>query len=659
MLFRSERLLHLLKTDPEAGLRHAIPMNNFPNRGLAPPGGTLQPHSLDFDPHRLGGRPADVWNVPPNMQENLRRLYREMADREMQLGRYQRAAYIYAQLLGDLVSAAHTLRQGKLYREAALLYEEHLRNPLEAARCLAEGGLLLEAIERYEKLGRWLDVADLQTRLGNHAAAEAAIRRVIAERLAQDDILEAAKLLEERLNQTDEALELLRNAWPGSKQAANCMGAYFQTLARLGRHDAALEQLGQLERSTVPDNLALPLLTVLGNPARTYPHAGVRHRSLDFSRKLVSRQFARPTLPDDDAGRLVESLVRLVPQDRLLARDGNRFLADRREARRQSALRTPPPLPAKKPFVIRRIELPRQMEWLALRNEWHSFFAAGVTANRLTVVRGVWEGEFQSVSWDCPTQLAKTGLLFEPTGDRGNALAVAVLNRKPLLEQRFPATPQFFNQSCMVGTPSWYPLQMLPFAFGEHSVWCGHVAAGQAVLSCHDKRGKLLRTLDVTADLLTDAERAERTRLCAVAIGTGVAMALGNRLIVNRGDGGMRRIDLPGQVIALAATPLHTRQGIAIFMEHGAAMHWVGGDNLIELDRDIASPKGLFVPGGPLVLISEGQGMLVNVQGQNLQSVCRFELPNRHAIGLSATSSPNQFATLGSTGDLTLYGIPA
>src|SRR5712672_493978 len=174
------RLLSLLDKDPEAGLRHAIPMNNFPHRGVAPPGSRLGQRSPDFDARRLGGRPADFWAVPYDLQEVLRRRYREMADREMQLGRFRRAAYIYA---------------------------EQLHNPLEGARCLAEGGLLLEAIERYEKHARWLEVAELYERLGDHAAAASAIRRVVNECLAQDDILGAAKLVEERLRLPDEAID--------------------------------------------------------------------------------------------------------------------------------------------------------------------------------------------------------------------------------------------------------------------------------------------------------------------------------------------------------------------------------------------------------------------------------------------------------------------
>ena len=191
----------------------------------------MGPRSLNFDPRRLGGGPADFWNLPGKLQEILRRRYRETADREMQLGRYRRAAYIYAQLLGDLVSAANAFKQGLLFREAALVYEEHLKNPLEAARCLAEGGFLAEAIEHYEKLDRWLDIADLQKRAGNLAAVENAIRRVVNERLSQGDILGAAKLVEEKLQASDEALEMLLGAWPSSHQAASCVSAAFQILA--------------------------------------------------------------------------------------------------------------------------------------------------------------------------------------------------------------------------------------------------------------------------------------------------------------------------------------------------------------------------------------------------------------------------------------------
>jgi tetratricopeptide (TPR) repeat protein len=653
------RLLHLLDTDPEAGLRQAIPLSGFAHRGTAPPSNRLGSRSLHFDPSQLGGRPADFWNVPMDLQEVLRRRYREMADREMQLGRHRRAAYIYAELLGDLVSSANAFKQGKLFREAALLYEDHLKNPLEAARCLAEGGLLAEAIERFEKLGRWLEVADLHERVGNSAAAEEALRRVVNERLALQDVLGAAKLIEERLHAPDEALEILFRSWPSSRQASGCVGAAFQLLARLGRHEVALERLAQFTRESISESLTLPLVSVLGTITREYPHEPVRHRAADFSRVLIARQLQRPGFASEEAGRLLEHLVRLAPQDRLLSRDANRYLADRRGMELRSRRVTPPPAPGDKPVVHRRFELPRQIQWLHLRREWHWFFALGVTAKRVTLLRGVWEGESQSLSWDCPAEAVKQGIVFEPTGEQGKAVALARMDGSQFGQKRFPAADIFFNQECLAGTPSWLPTQGSPFAIGEDAVWTVHLATGRAILSSYDKvRGKLQRTIDITDDLLGNATRTEDTRLSLTAVANTVAVALGNRLVFTRDDGGITRLELPGQAVRLVATIPNTRKGVAVLLHHGAVMFWVGADTCLELDRDIQSPMGAFVPGGPLVLVSGSKLLTLEVDSRGVHSVTRVEIDRQPIVGVCATSTPGEFAVLSERGEMIVYRIP-
>jgi tetratricopeptide (TPR) repeat protein len=650
------RLLSLLDKDPEAALRHAIPMNNFPHRGVSPPGARLGQRSPDFDARRLGGRPADFWAVPFDLQEVLRRRYREMADREMQLGRHRRAAYIYAELLGDLVSAAHALKRGRFFREAALIYEEQLHNPLEAARCLAEGGLLLEAIERYEKHGRWLEAGDLYERLGERAAATSAIRRVVNEYLAQDDILGAAKLVEERLRLPDEAIDLLRNAWPSSRQAAACTGALFQILARTGQHEIASEHLGMIALAPVPNAQVLPLLTALGGPARDYPDAQVRHCTSDFSRVLISHQLKRPDLGSDHADRLMERLVRLAPEDRLLARDGNRHLADRRNAERLARTLAPPPLVGKKPGIVRRFELPRQIEWAQLRAEWHWFFAVGFTRKRMTVLRGVWEGEFQSLTWDWNRTLS----LFEPTAERGKTVAISTLT-VPVPRKIFPASDALFNQECSVGTPTWIPSPFnVCIAFEADSVWTLNFDQnGRRILSCHDKSGNLQRTLDITEPMSEgqDANGGNSVWHMA-ALAQGVAVTNDTRFAVIQPDGKLVGLTLPHHAERLCPTLPHTRQGVAVMLKHGAVMHWRGTQELIELDRDIESPRAAFVPGGPLVLVSGSQGMLLEVDARGVHGVTRFELTSKNPIGVCSTSNPGQFAVLDAKGEMVVYQVP-
>ena len=651
------RLLSLLDKDPEAALRHAIPMNNFPHRGVAPPGSRLGQRSPDFDARRLGGRPADFWAVPFDLQEVLRRRYREMADREMQLGRHRRAAYIYAELLGDLVSAAHALKRGRFFREAALIYEEQLHNPLEAARCLAEGGLLLEAIERYEKHARWLEAAELYERLGDHPAAASAIRRVVNEYLAQDDILGAAKLVEERLRLPDEAIDLLRNAWPSSRQAAACTGTLFQILARTGQHEIATEHLGMIGLAPIPNAQVLPLLTALGGPARDYPDDQVRHSASDFSRVLISRQLKRPDVGSDHADRLMERLVRLAPEDRLLARDANRHLADRRNAERLARTLAPPPPAGKKPIIVRRFELPRQIEWAQLRAEWHWFFAVGFTRKRMTVLRGVWEGEFQSLTWDWSQGAA----VFEPTAERGKTIALFAQTTVPVPRKIFPASDALFNQECSVGTPTWIPRALnYCMAFEADAVWTLNFdQSGRRILSCHDKSGNLQRTLDVTEPLHEgqDPNPGNGVWLMA-ALAQGVAVTNDNRLVVTQPDGKLVSLALPHQAERLCPTLPHTRQGVAVMLKHGAVMHWRGTQELIELDRDIESPLAAFVPGGPLVLVSGSQGVLLEVDARGVHGVTRFELTTKNPIGVCSTSNPGQFAVLDAKGEMVVYQVP-
>jgi MoxR-vWA-beta-propeller ternary system domain bpX3 len=650
------RLLSMLDKDPEAGLRHAIPMNNFPHRGISPPGARLGQRSPDFDARRLGGRPADFWAVPYDLQEVLRRRYREMADREMQLGRHRRAAYIYAELLGDLVSAAHALKRGRFFREAALIYEEQLHNPLEAARCLAEGGLLLEAIERYEKHGRWLEAAELHERLGDHAAAAGAVRRVVNECLEQDDILGAAKLVEERLRSPEEAIDLLRNAWPSSRQAATCTGALFQILARIGQHEIAIEHLAMIGLAPVPNAQALPLLTALAGPARDYPDAQVRHCLSDFSRVQISRQLKRADLAGDHADRLMERLVRLAPEDRLLARDANRYLAERRNAERLARTIAAPPISGKKPIVVRRFELPRQIEWSQLRSEWHWFFALGFTRKRMTVLRGVWEGEFQSLSWDWSHETC----IFEPTAERGKTLALCSLTPTLVPRKIFPASDALFNQECSVGTPTWIPRGLtVSIAFESDAVWTLNWDQSQRlILSCHDKRGNLQRTLDITDPMCEG--RSSNTwsgvwRMAALA--QGAAVTTDNRLVVTHPDGKLVSLTLPHQAEDLCPTLPHTRQGVAVMLKQGAAMHWRGTEDFIELDRDLASPMAAFVPGGPLVLISGSEGVLLEVDARGVHGVTRFEVATKNPIGVCSTSNPGQFAVLDAKGEMVVYEI--
>ncbi|MGC3961064.1 MAG: hypothetical protein QM813_24980 [Verrucomicrobiota bacterium] len=255
--------------------------------------------------------------------------------------------------------------------------------------------------------------------------------------------------------------------------------------------------------------------------------------------------------------------------------------------------------------------------------------------------------------------MAKNGaLIFETTEEQGKSLALALPGMARLELHKFPATDLFFSQECFAGTPSWLTEGHYPVAFGPSTIWTAHVAAGRAVLSNHDKYGRLQHTLDITDDLLGDAERSENTRLCLTVVGNNAAIAMGNRAVLTRSDGGVTKLALPGQVMGLCVTLPHTRAGVVFSLEHGASLHWIGTPGLIELDRDINAPIATFVGGGPLVLVSASQMLLLDVDSRGVQKIARPEWKGLRPVGVCAISSPGQFAILEANGVVTVYRQP-
>src|SRR5262249_48218382 len=153
--------------------------------------------ATDFNFFNLGGGgPVDYWDIGDQYRARLQAKYRELANREIALGRHRRAAYIFAELLGDLRAAAATLADGRLYRGAAALYDQRLKDSLAAARCLEQGGLLSEAIVFYQGMGHHEKVAELYEKLQQPDFAAQAYRRAVGAKLDCADYLAAAQILE-------------------------------------------------------------------------------------------------------------------------------------------------------------------------------------------------------------------------------------------------------------------------------------------------------------------------------------------------------------------------------------------------------------------------------------------------------------------------------
>ena len=181
------RLQRLLEQDPEKGLQYALPLNSTNlSRGTAAPSSQLNQRQTNFSLSGLrGGQPADYWDIPEDLRINLNKQYRELAEREINLGRYRRAAYIYGELLADLNAAARTLEAGKHYREAAVLYRTKLNRDVDAARCLEKGGLWSELIALREELHQYEMAGDVYIKLDLKDQADASFVQAVCEHIVQ------------------------------------------------------------------------------------------------------------------------------------------------------------------------------------------------------------------------------------------------------------------------------------------------------------------------------------------------------------------------------------------------------------------------------------------------------------------------------------------
>lgn len=316
-----QRLLELLAKDPEAGLRFALPLGGHAGRGLATPSNRLGERVPDYNPAGLrGGEPVDAWQIPSGMELALRHRYMLLANQEVGRGNHRRAAYIHAHLLGDLQAAARVLAEGGFAREAAALYLERLNDPAAAARCLVKAGLLTEAAELEARLGHHERAGDLWLILGNAERAKQHYETALRSLQGTGQWLPAALLQAEKLRDGEGALVALQQRWSGGENP-QAMCAWFALALRLGKQEAMLRLLTDQGMGPLQTPAAAQVLAAF---LRYLPPGELR----DATRSQILVVVAQHLVAAEGIvrQRLLESLRRMEPEDKILAEDSRRIL---------------------------------------------------------------------------------------------------------------------------------------------------------------------------------------------------------------------------------------------------------------------------------------------------------------------------------------------
>ncbi len=652
------RLMDLLEKNPDEGLKYAISFGDSQHRGVAAPSDQLQERPVNFDLSQLGGGgPADSWDMPADMSMKLMAQYRELANRELQLGRHRRAAYIFGHLLHDYAASANTLAAGKYWREAAVLYRNKLGQPVNAARCLEQGGLLTEAIEIYVEHKMFEHAGDLSARLEQPLAARQWWSRAIDDFTSKEDYFAAAKLAETKLAEPYSALSLL-DIGLLTKQAEKCLTESFRLLAQLGEHAETAERITHWRDADKTTHSKLPpalLVQQLANVTATYPDDGVRHLAGDSARVLTARHWKTWTLPDRE--RMMKSISALAPEDRLLARDTRRFLNELNSPKQKL-----PPFPmsagkSKRSLrLVHQWELPNDVKWLTATSSQQFWFALGTRGSSQVLVRGDWSQALPPSELQLPNfgePLGDPMLLTVSAEDDGPL----VVRNQCLIQKTVRRWQAHARGLDLDRAPTWLHRDTVAVCRQPGIVWVLRDEPGCFVAEGFGEVSELLLHTQQINHIASGEPRLWPIPFLVVPTGRKY-IADGEALVMPHYDGGWTSDR--GEIQSLAGMTSEQVTRLVLTFEAGGEVLWDDGHDITSsrLSDDYAHPVAGFTRRGHLVIADRATCEVFTADNRELRLCAQGPDPDSQPLAVLRAPHLDQFALLTANGQVRLFEAP-
>ena len=672
---REESLRELLKeleSSPDEALKHALPLNMLgAHRGMAPPGAQLGTNTPDFNLNLLGGgKPLDFWNLSPQVQNQLRAQYLKLVERERQLGRYRRAAYIYAKLLGNIGGAAMMLREGGFHQEAAILYRDHLQSPLIAGECFAEAGLNDEAEKLFKLHKAWPQLTHLYLTLGQKEKGRQAYRDWVEGLKAQGDYVKAAEFLRSSLHEHDEAFALLESAWPSHRQALLCAKKYVEWRGNAGEHAATKRFLQQQQAAAHGTQVDMLWLDLLVQTRSSYPDRDVQHLAEDFGRLKIARKFQALKDPSE-LQKYVSVLVRLAPEDHLLRRDAFRHLDQVRARAAKTATPRPTHKPGKKVPVelVREVQFPQKgVQWIEARSNGDNFFAIAtgglqnkppaVPSRELCFIRSNFEGAQQVFLWMVPLTDSKTLPTFSCWGEKRSFDRVFLF--QPITHvypvRTMPVADAFPLPVTVLDSP--VPIrEVLSSAFSPGGMlWlCRWTGTGMHLSSFSNER-------TLVSDIGFDLPPPMAQLPCLTVLEKHVALSIDHVLYTYETSAGLRKEDGVVQefeepITSLVACPRWTKPHVAVVMTSQVALTWFQGTSATStiVETGLEKPLVTFTRDGILVVISAHGGQLFDCDSKGVKASNAFSLDGHIPVAVMPGPEVRTFVTLDAGGKVRIF----
>lgn len=657
------RLLHMLDSDPDQGLKFAIPFGGGEHRGLASPGSRLGMRNVSFSLSRLGGGgAADLWDMSWEYQQKLLAKYRELAARETRLGRHRRAAYVYAELLGDINSAASTLEEGGYFREAAVLYRDRIKNAQAAAECLERGGLWNEAIEAYRDLGRHEKVGDLLTQIEQHDAALNAYHTAAKELLDQSDLLEASRIYEEKIRNVNLAIETLDSGWPNSPQAKLCIRAGFALRARIGFHHSARDLIKSLHLDANNLSRHAEVAELLADVHSQYTEISVCQEAASVSRQIIVDRMKLANRPD--AERLVKVLAKLSPNDRLLQRDGRRYI-DERFLKRAALAPVQQYLSSRSP---KKLQLVDQFQ-LDLGGVW----SAATTISDTVFVAGILDKRIVLASCDKDGNVGKNLTPWPKTPIASDASLLLLGNRSPLHifacgELPLPMSTIFtireeegIPHSVSAGTPTGHGVVWGVASGALGQTWAVENRDDPALV-CIGLTGTIISSLSLLSASDAPWDFAI-TPLPMHATNDRVLIGVGSVLLSVK-DGNIEELErFPSKIISITGGQPYAAPTVTISLEAGAVLMRYGFEGHVRpFATEMLAPLTLLNQGSFAIAADENRIEVYECGSRKLKGLelsLRSEAEHQagQPVALLPTQHSDRFIVVTSLGTISTYSL--
>lgn len=439
-----KRLADLFDKDTGEALRYAIPLNSpYLDRGKPTASYWMLGRRLTrFDLGKLGGGGAvDAWDVSSYYHE-LRTKYLKAAEKEIEQKDFKKAAYVYAHLLGDYYNAAKVLEQGDHYREAAALYQTHLKNIPAAAQCLERGGLYTEAINLYKDLKEEEKVGDLYMKISQETKALQHYESCVSRKIESENLLDAARIVQEKMMQEERAKQLLLQGWEGNYQHEPCLKKYFELIMESDKSEIETA-VNRVYKEHTADRKHLPFLNVLEYVNGKTNSGQVLYNNQEIAYEILHKEAVKGNM------RSLHSLKRFLPGNRLIGSDTSRYVSSN-VSRQLPGTITPD------------IQLDQSIRWK--KACWHrnQFIAVGIKNQQLHMVRANWYGNTEYHSWE--TTISANTQLYLISSPHHSSTIILHPTDDTYLSSRNLLKNKYFSDALQVRQLVWMhkgPLQFL------------------------------------------------------------------------------------------------------------------------------------------------------------------------------------------------------